>query len=118
MQEQDLIQAPGRLGLQQHRCVLDDDPSADLLGALPECLDFLARARGAGGRVLVHCNLGQSRSASVTIAYIMQDLSPGLPSGLWIVHTCKGETEEPAQPSFGKRGGGLIEVSNFGQCCG
>lgn len=33
---------------------------------------FIQECRDMGGRILIHCNAGVSRSASVTIAYLMQ----------------------------------------------
>ena len=36
-----------------------------------ECIEFLDAARSAGGKVLVHCVQGVSRSVSVVIAYLI-----------------------------------------------
>jgi protein-tyrosine phosphatase len=43
-----------------------------LIDALPTCLDFIETELGKGNVVLVHCNGGISRSASVMIAYLMK----------------------------------------------
>ncbi|KAG9471234.1 hypothetical protein GDO78_015412 [Eleutherodactylus coqui] len=49
-----------------------DDPSADLLSCLPDCLQFLKDALEKSGTcVLVHCHAGVSRSAAVITAYMM-----------------------------------------------
>ncbi|XP_062130794.1 dual specificity protein phosphatase 19 [Drosophila sulfurigaster albostrigata] len=50
-----------------------DLPETDLLQyVLPVAIDFIEEAHAAKGCVLVHCNAGVSRSASVVIGYLMQ----------------------------------------------
>ncbi|XP_016934291.1 dual specificity protein phosphatase 19 [Drosophila suzukii] len=50
-----------------------DLPETDLTHyVLPVSLDFIDEARRSQGCVLVHCNAGVSRSASVVIGYLMQ----------------------------------------------
>ncbi|XP_078660457.1 serine/threonine/tyrosine-interacting-like protein 1 [Branchiostoma floridae x Branchiostoma belcheri] len=51
---------------------VDDDMSANVTQLLPKTTEFIAEAIESGGRVLVHCNLGVSRSSTVTIAYLMK----------------------------------------------
>lgn len=53
------------------RIELEDDTSSNLLKELPNAVEFISNAIAGGGRVLVHCNLGVSRSATVTIAFLM-----------------------------------------------
>lgn len=57
----------------QKLIILDDTPDADLLSKLGEACDWIedVLARSDGG-VLVHCQQGISRSASMVIAYIMR----------------------------------------------
>ena len=42
---------------------------------LHDCFDFIDEARSSGGRVLVHCSQGVSRSATIVIAYCMWKLA-------------------------------------------
>lgn len=48
-----------------------DTSQADLLSILPECFEYIENAANNGGKVLLHCFAGKSRSASVCIAYVM-----------------------------------------------
>ena len=52
-----------------------DARSADMDGALLEALPFLEEALAEpGGRILIHCEAGQSRSATVVVAAIMANV--------------------------------------------
>ncbi|RKP27850.1 protein-tyrosine phosphatase-like protein [Syncephalis pseudoplumigaleata] len=57
---------------------IEDDGYGDLLGCFHECNAFIDEARAANGRVLVHCQVGTSRSATVSIAYIISHLNLSL----------------------------------------
>jgi len=48
-----------------------DSPQEDILPVLYDIFDFIEQARAGGGRVLVHCSQGVSRSAALSIAYMM-----------------------------------------------
>ncbi|KAG6835331.1 hypothetical protein H0H93_002598 [Arthromyces matolae] len=54
-----------------------DDGIDTLEPQLEPICDWIDKARAEGGQVLVHCRVGVSRSATVTIAYVMKHL--GLP---------------------------------------
>ncbi|KAH0584844.1 hypothetical protein H2248_008122 [Termitomyces sp. 'cryptogamus'] len=54
-----------------------DDGIDTLEPQLEPICDWIDQARAEGGQVLVHCRVGVSRSATVTIAYVMKHL--GLP---------------------------------------
>ena len=57
----------------RHKVILmEDHPAEDLLGKLPEALEFLTEELAQGRKVLVHCASGISRSVSVCMAYLMK----------------------------------------------
>jgi len=55
-----------------------DSPSANLKAHFQSCIKFLKNALEQGGCVLVHCFAGVSRSATIVIAYLMQELGMSL----------------------------------------
>eukprot|EP00727_Mastigamoeba_balamuthi_P007476 m51a1_g3349 putative leucine rich repeat protein (564) ;mRNA; f:409686-411648 len=53
---------------------IDDTDESDLLSQLPRCIQFISEALAKNGAILIHCHAGVSRSATVTIAYVMNTL--------------------------------------------
>lgn len=65
------VELPSKIRCKHLPCL--DLPETDLLHyVLPVAIDFIEEAHAAKGCVLVHCNAGVSRSASVVIGYLMQ----------------------------------------------
>lgn len=52
---------------------LDDVSQTQLIKHFDKTTNFLKSAIYNGGRVLVHCNLGVSRSSTISIAYLIQE---------------------------------------------
>ncbi|CAF0715889.1 unnamed protein product [Brachionus calyciflorus] len=50
---------------------LTDLPSSNILDILEECIEFIENAIDNSQNILVHCQVGMSRSASIVIAYLM-----------------------------------------------
>ncbi|OWF45898.1 Dual specificity protein phosphatase 14 [Mizuhopecten yessoensis] len=55
-----------------HLVAMKDNSSETILNFVDECFDFICDAKKIGGRILVHCVAGISRSASVCIMYLMK----------------------------------------------
>jgi dual specificity MAP kinase phosphatase len=64
-----------------------DDGIDTLEPQLAPICDWIDRAREQGGKVLVHCRVGVSRSATVTIAYVMKYLGISLIEAYLIVRS-------------------------------
>eukprot|EP00656_Telonema_subtile_P000483 TRINITY_DN10220_c0_g1_i9.p1 TRINITY_DN10220_c0_g1~~TRINITY_DN10220_c0_g1_i9.p1 ORF type:complete len:185 (+),score=63.43 TRINITY_DN10220_c0_g1_i9:199-753(+) len=65
---------------------LSDDADTDLFSRFEECNQFIEEARRApDSRVLVHCRMGQSRSTTLVVAYIMSHYQCSLKEAvLWV----------------------------------
>eukprot|EP01098_Paradermamoeba_levis_P014637 TRINITY_DN7073_c0_g1_i1.p1 TRINITY_DN7073_c0_g1~~TRINITY_DN7073_c0_g1_i1.p1 ORF type:complete len:175 (+),score=30.79 TRINITY_DN7073_c0_g1_i1:39-563(+) len=50
-----------------------DDEEYQIHQHFDECFNFIDEAKSSGGKVLVHCKAGVSRSASVVVAYVMKE---------------------------------------------
>eukprot|EP01065_Artemidia_motanka_P009080 TRINITY_DN14630_c0_g1_i11.p1 TRINITY_DN14630_c0_g1~~TRINITY_DN14630_c0_g1_i11.p1 ORF type:complete len:187 (+),score=42.36 TRINITY_DN14630_c0_g1_i11:138-698(+) len=52
---------------------LQDTKDDDIAAEFERCRDFINSARDSGGVVLVHCQAGISRSATIVISYLMAE---------------------------------------------
>ncbi|GAA5973075.1 hypothetical protein JCM21900_004579 [Sporobolomyces salmonicolor] len=57
-----------------------DDGIDSIQPCIDEALAFIEQARRQGGKILVHCKVGVSRSASIVIAYLMKEVGLDLAS--------------------------------------
>eukprot|EP00040_Diaphanoeca_grandis_P026240 m.146783 g.146783 ORF g.146783 m.146783 type:complete len:351 (-) comp30499_c2_seq1:114-1166(-) len=53
------------------QCALDDKPGANIEQFFDPCLEFMEDAKANKGRVLIHCQMGMSRSSTLVILWIM-----------------------------------------------
>ncbi|XP_051883677.1 dual specificity protein phosphatase 5 [Pristis pectinata] len=51
---------------------VEDSASADISSHFQEAIDFIDHVRHTGGKVLVHCEAGISRSPTICLAYLMK----------------------------------------------
>ncbi|XP_077205800.1 dual specificity protein phosphatase 5 [Paroedura picta] len=51
---------------------VEDNHTADISSHFQEAIDFIDRIRRAGGKILVHCEAGISRSPTICMAYLMK----------------------------------------------
>ncbi|GFR57679.1 dual specificity protein phosphatase 18 [Elysia marginata] len=57
---------------------LRDSDDQSLLSYLDDLVDFVSKAVSVGGKVVVHCMAGVSRSASVVLAYLVRERAMSL----------------------------------------
>ncbi|KAJ2732993.1 hypothetical protein IW152_003400 [Coemansia sp. BCRC 34962] len=70
------VSGPLPAGIAFRHCMWDHD-EPDLARYFAECFAFIDEARFAQRGVLVHCQMGVSRSASLVIAYVMRTMAMG-----------------------------------------
>lgn len=58
---------------------INDDGVGTLITKLDDALEFIDQSKANGGKVLVHCQVGVSRSATVCIAEVVKSLNVSLP---------------------------------------
>ncbi|KAG8180189.1 hypothetical protein JTE90_017704 [Oedothorax gibbosus] len=79
---------PGMFDYQNIRVY--DDESTEILHYWDKTYRYIRRAKDEGSKVLVHCKMGISRSASVVIAYVMKAYDWDLQRALDFVKTKRG----------------------------
>ncbi|XP_064793049.1 dual specificity protein phosphatase 2 isoform X2 [Oncorhynchus masou masou] len=57
--------------LKYMRLTVEDSLAADIAARFPEAIAFIDSVKESGGRVLVHCQAGISRSATICLAYLI-----------------------------------------------
>ncbi|XP_071948466.1 uncharacterized protein [Antedon mediterranea] len=77
---------------------VDDDPDADLLSLMPQCVQFIEDSVENGG-VLVHCFMGISRSSTIVAAYLMKNENISFDDALVSIRKARPQ----ARPNFGFR---------------
>jgi atypical dual specificity phosphatase len=83
--------------IEWHRISLDDAEDQDLSDALDEGLSIIDRIVATGGKVLVHCHEGRSRSVSMCLAYFVTRERMPLAEALNFIKSHRPE----AQPNAG-----------------
>ena len=96
------IDAPDDMGSNTYlKCPFLDHPNEDILRKLPEALDFIEMALKSDNTLVVHCNLGISRSASIVAAFLMQSEKLSMQKALAIIK--KAHPRSRPNPGFQKQ---------------
>ena len=77
-------------GVNCMRVPLEDSASARLDTYFDQCVDKIKETRAQGGKILVHCLAGISRSATICIAYLMKHGGMTLKAAFCHVKACRG----------------------------
>ncbi|KAJ6481077.1 protein-tyrosine phosphatase-like protein [Mycena sanguinolenta] len=72
-----------------HRIDIEDTSSAKLQPHLEAACDYIRTSLRRGENVLVHCQQGVSRSASIVIAYLIRERSISYDAAFDIVRQCR-----------------------------
>jgi protein-tyrosine phosphatase len=78
-------------------CPLEDDESEDIARYFDRSIEFIKEARASGGRVVVHCRLGISRSATVVLAFLVKAQSLTLKNAFELVSRARPKV----MPNYG-----------------
>ncbi|CAK5279122.1 unnamed protein product [Mycena citricolor] len=87
---------------------VNDSEYEDLLIHFPETCRFIEDALADGGKVLVHCVMGVSRSTTVVTAYLMKSRLLSSLDALQLIRTCRPQV----QPNYGFR----KQLDTFADC--
>lgn len=79
------------------RVPVEDDPDVDITLHFDACLKFIDAAKDMGGKCLVHCYQGVSRSVTIVCAYLMIQLRLTAVAALDVVR----QTRPTAGPNSG-----------------
>ncbi|KAM6918442.1 dual specificity phosphatase 28 [Xenentodon cancila] len=66
-----------------------DDPNEDLYSHFDRCADAIQKEASRGGRSVVYCKNGRSRSATICIAYLMKHRKLALADAVQRVKTAR-----------------------------
>ncbi|XP_053507889.1 dual specificity phosphatase 28 [Ictalurus furcatus] len=70
-----------------------DDPNEDLRAHFDRCADVILSEAARGGRTVVYCKNGRSRSATICIAYLMKHQSLSLTEAYELVKSARSVVE-------------------------
>ncbi|XP_073346773.1 dual specificity phosphatase 28 [Pagrus major] len=76
-------------GIKKLRVPVYDDPGEDLYSHFDRCADAIQQEETRGGRSVVYCKNGRSRSAAVCVAYLMKHRRLTLAEALQKVKTAR-----------------------------
>ncbi|CAL8389459.1 unnamed protein product [Arctogadus glacialis] len=68
---------------------VEDNHMADISSHFQEAIEFIDRVKQSGGKVLVHCEAGISRSPTICMAYIMRTQRLQLDEAFDVIKQCR-----------------------------
>ena len=71
------------------KIAMHDRSSYDISTRMDECLEYIEECRQVGGKILVHCSLGKSRSVTVVCAYLMKKQHLSLEVAFSLIKDCR-----------------------------
>jgi protein-tyrosine phosphatase len=80
-------------GLRYHSLPLEDDVDEDVACHVDSAVSFIRASLGEGRCVLVHCQAGISRSATVVLAFLIKDRRMSLRSAFDLVREVRPEIQ-------------------------
>ncbi|XP_021169444.2 dual specificity phosphatase 28 [Fundulus heteroclitus] len=80
---------PAAGGVAKLQVAVYDDPGEDLYSHFDRCADAIQKEAKRGGRSVVYCKNGRSRSATVCVAYLMKHRGMTLTEALQRVKTAR-----------------------------
>uniref|UniRef100_A0A8C2TSA1 Dual specificity phosphatase 28 n=1 Tax=Coturnix japonica TaxID=93934 RepID=A0A8C2TSA1_COTJA len=87
---------PGLLQARAMRVPVFDDPAEDLYHYFEQCSDAIEEAVRSGGKCLVYCKNGRSRSAAICTAYLMRHRNLPLKDAFEVVKAARPVAEPNA----------------------
>ncbi|KAM4859247.1 dual specificity protein phosphatase 19 isoform 2-T2 [Thomomys bottae] len=85
-----------------------DLPETNILSYFPECFEFIEQAKMKGGVVLVHCNAGVSRAATIVIGFLMHSEEISFTGAFSLVKN--------ARPSICPNSGFMEQLRTYQEC--
>eukprot|EP01062_Namystynia_karyoxenos_P063074 TRINITY_DN55898_c0_g1_i1.p2 TRINITY_DN55898_c0_g1~~TRINITY_DN55898_c0_g1_i1.p2 ORF type:complete len:248 (+),score=76.45 TRINITY_DN55898_c0_g1_i1:91-834(+) len=76
-------------GVSRLHIALADSTEEPIAAVFQRAWDFIERGRASGGKVLVHCSRGISRSATLVISYLMRHQGLGLDAAFAVVQRAR-----------------------------
>jgi len=87
------IQVPHSTNIEYLTVPILDEPNADIKSSFLQTFEFIDKGLESGASVLVHCNQGVSRSATVCIAYIMKKYNINFQTALAALKASKSDVK-------------------------
>lgn len=100
-------------GVKKLQVQVYDDPNEDLYSHFDRCADAIHKEANRGGRSVVYCKNGRSRSATVCIAYLMKHRQLPLTDALQV----GGAKGESPQSGFRTKPAGLNTLGSANVTC-